>query len=84
MVVTVQGMRRIQRSGRALVLKSFCILPRLERGGGRVGIVPRHQVCSFEGVAKFVHSFVYGSPGFANVHEEIFAGGADAVEAGFF
>jgi hypothetical protein len=42
-----------------------------------VRIVPRHQVGSFEGVAEFVESFVSGSPGFADVHEEVFAGGSD-------
>ena len=33
---------------------------------------------------EFVQSFVDGSPGFANVHEEVFPGRTDPVEAGFF
>jgi hypothetical protein len=49
-----------------------------------VRIVPRHQVFSFYCVAEFVHSFVYGSSGFADVHEEVFAGWSDAVEVGGF
>lgn len=47
-----------------------------------MGIVPWHQVFSFYGVAEFVHSLVYGSPGFTDVHEEVFSGWSDAVEAG--
>jgi hypothetical protein len=35
-------------------------------------------------VAKFVYSFVYGSPGFANVHKEVFADRFYLIEAGFF
>ena len=44
----------------------------------------RHPVCAFEGVPEFVESFVYRSPGFTNVHEEIFADRSDAVEPGLF
>ena len=46
-----------------------------------MGIVPRHQVFSFDGVAEFVHSLVYGSSRFTDVHEEVFSGRSDAVEA---
>jgi hypothetical protein len=42
----------------------------------------RHQVFSFDGVAEFVHSLVYGSSRFTDVHEEVFAGWSDAVEVG--
>jgi len=77
-------MRRNEWGGGTLVLKSFCIPPGPERGGGRVGIVPRHQVFSFEGVAEFVHPLVYGSPGFADVHEEVLVDWPDAIEAGGF
>ena len=72
--------RGIERGGGTFVFKSFCILPGPERGGGRVGIVPWHQVFSFDGVAEFVQSLVYGSPGLSDVHEEIFTYGPDAVE----
>jgi hypothetical protein len=75
-------MRKTERGG-AFVLKSFCILSGPEGGGGRVGIVPWHQVGSPEGVAEFVNSFVYGSSRLANVHEEVFADGFYPVEAGF-
>jgi hypothetical protein len=37
------------RGGGTFVRTSSCILPCPERGGGCVRIVPRHQVCSFEG-----------------------------------
>ena len=47
-----------------------------------MGIVPRHQVWVEEGVPEFVESFVYRSPGFTNVHEEIFADRLNPVEAG--
>lgn len=76
--------RHIERGGGALVRESFCILPGPERGSGRVGIVPRHQVFSFYVVAEFVYPLVYGSPGFADVHEEILVDWPDAVEAGGF
>ena len=33
-------------------------------------------------VAEFVHSLVYGSSRFTDVHEEVFSGRSDAVEAG--
>ena len=46
-----------------------------------MGVVPWHQVGSDKGLAEFVHSFVYSSSRFANVHEEIFADGFDPVEA---
>jgi hypothetical protein len=49
-----------------------------------VGIVPGHEVFSVEGVAEFVQSFVYGSFRFADVHEEVFAGRTNAVEAWSF
>ena len=49
-----------------------------------MGIVPWHQVGSPEGVAEFVNSFVYGSSHLANVHEEFFTRGTNAVETGFF
>ena len=48
-----------------------------------MGIVPWHQVGSFEGVAEFVQPFVYGSSGFTEVHQKFFADRTDAVEAGF-
>jgi hypothetical protein len=47
-----------------------------------VGIVPWHQVGSFEGVAEFIDSFMYGSSRFANVHEEVFADRLYPVETG--
>jgi hypothetical protein len=34
-------------------------------------------------MAEFVESFMGGSPGFADIHEEIFANGFYPVEAGF-
>ena len=40
-----------------------------------------HQVFSFYGVAEFVHTLVYGSSRFTDVHEEVFSGWPDAVEA---
>jgi hypothetical protein len=40
------------RGGGTFVRKSFCILPCPDGGGGCVGIVPRHQICSSEGVPK--------------------------------
>ena len=46
----------IEWCSRAFVRKSFCILPGPERGSGRVGIIPWHQVRSSEGVADFVIS----------------------------
>ena len=46
-----------------------------------MGIVPRHQVWVEEGVPEFVESFVYRSPGFADIHEEVFPDRSDAVEA---
>lgn len=49
-----------------------------------MGIVPRHQVFSFDGVAEFVHALVYGSSRFPDVHEEVFAYWPDAVETGLF
>ena len=49
-----------------------------------MGIVPRHQVCSLEGMTEFVHSLVYGSPGFSDVHEEVFTGWSDPVETRLF
>ena len=47
-----------------------------------MGIVPWHQVGSVEGLAEFVHSLVYGSSRFADIHEEVFADRLDPVEAG--
>ncbi len=44
----------------------------------------RHQFGSVEGLAEFVYSFVYGSSRFSDVHEEVFSGWPDAVEAGGF
>jgi hypothetical protein len=41
-----------------------------------------HQVFSFDGVAEFVHSLVYGSSRFTDVHEEVLVDRSDAVEAG--
>ena len=61
-----------------------CILPGPERGGGRVGIVPWHQVGSVEGLAEFVDSFVHGSSRLADVHEEVFADRFYPVEAGLY
>ena len=58
------------------------VLPERERGGGRMGIIPWHQVGSPEGVAEFVNSFVYGSSRFANVHEIVFADRLYPVETG--
>lgn len=49
-----------------------------------MGIVPRHQVCTFECVTEFVQSFVYGSPGFTDVHQEVFADRSYPVDAGLF
>jgi hypothetical protein len=72
-------MHRAGRRNRTQTL--FFILPGPERGGGRVGIVPWHQVRSSEGVAEFINSFVYGPSRFANVHEEVFAYPSDAVVA---
>jgi len=72
------------RGGGTLVLKSFCILPGPERGGGRGGIVPWHQLGTVERLAEFVDSLVYGSPGFADVHEEVLVDWPDAAEAGGF
>jgi hypothetical protein len=66
---------------RAQVNPSF-VLPGPERGGGREGIVPWHQVGSVEGVAEFIHSFVNGSSCLANVHEEVLADRFYPVEAG--
>jgi len=40
-----------------------------------------HQVFSFDCVAEFVHSLVYGSSRFTDVHEEVFVYRSDAVEA---
>ena len=74
-------MRKTERS-RAFVRKSFCILPGPERGGGREGIVPWHQVASDECLAEFINSFVYGSSRFTNVHEKVFADRFYPVEAG--
>ena len=34
-------------------------------------------------MTKFVETLVERPPGFSDVHEKVFAGGADAVEAGF-
>ena len=48
-----------------------------------MGIVPWHQVGSVEGLAEFVHPFVYGSSRFADVHEKVFTDGFNPVEAGF-
>ena len=49
-----------------------------------MGIIPWHQVGSVEGLAEFIHSFVYGSSRFANVHEEVFADRFNPVKSGFF
>ena len=35
-------------------------------------------------MTKFVQSLVERPSGFADVHEKVFANGADAVESGFF
>jgi hypothetical protein len=59
------------------------VLPELERGGGRVRIIPWHQLGSGEGLAEFVDSFVYGSSRFADIHEEVFADRFYPVETGF-
>lgn len=48
-----------------------------------MGVIPRHQVCSFEGVPELVELLVYASPGLADVHEEVSAGRSYPVEAGF-
>ena len=48
-----------------------------------MGIVPRHQIGSAEGLVEFVNSFVYGSSRFANIHEKVFADRFYPVEAGF-
>jgi beta-phosphoglucomutase-like phosphatase (HAD superfamily) len=39
-------------------------------GAAACGSLLRHQVFSFYGVAEFVHSLVYGSPGLADLHGE--------------
>ena len=49
-----------------------------------MGIVPWHQFSPPERVAKLVEPLVERPPGFTDIHEEVFAGGADAVKAGFF
>ena len=48
------------------------------------GSVPGHQPGPVERLAEFVHSLVYGSPGFTDVHEEVLGDWPDAVEAGGF
>ena len=49
-----------------------------------MGIVPWHQVFSFDVVPEFVDPLVKRPLGFTNIHEEVFTNRADAVEAGFF
>ena len=49
-----------------------------------MGIVFRHRDFAFEGVTEFVESFVYGSPGLSDIHEEVFADRSYPVEAGLF
>jgi len=43
-----------------------------------------YQFCSFYVLAEFVQSLVNDSPGFAEVHEDVFAGRSDATGAGGF
>ena len=47
-------------------------------GADCVGIIPWHQLPSPERMTKFVEPLVKCPSGFADVHEEVFAGRADA------
>ena len=47
-------------------------------------IVPRHEVFVPETLAKFIQPLVQSPPGFTDIHQEIFSGRPDPVEAGIF
>lgn len=49
-----------------------------------MGIVPWHQVLSFEGVTEFIEPMVQCPPGFTDIHQKIFSGGSDPEESGLF
>ena len=49
-----------------------------------MGIVPRHEVFSFDVMPEFVYPLVKCPSGFTDIHEEVFTNRADAVETGFF